>query len=116
MLLRSFGSGEIAQGAKAWKKEIRAALHCDKLRKSRNTAPKAALLWQIKIAGNRAARYRQTIAKKWIALSRHARELCARNPCILQKFELPQDVRIEADEVNAAFRFVLRCRRNCFRG
>jgi hypothetical protein len=98
------------------KKEIRAALHCDKLRKSRNTAPEVALLWQIKIAGNRAAWDRLAIAKQWIALSRHAGELRTRNPRVLQKLELSQNTCIEADEVQATLRFALRFPRDRFRG
>src|SRR5438874_2340165 len=91
--------GEVAQRAQAGEEEVRSAAHSHELGKARNTTAQPACLRNREIAGDWIARHRLAITHQRIVLSAQARKLGVRGPRILQEFELPRDVRVEADEM-----------------
>ena len=67
MFLRISSFGEVAQGAQAGEKEIRAATNSDELRQTGNAAGRTICLGHGEISGLGAAGYRLAIAEEWIA-------------------------------------------------
>ena len=60
--------------------------------------------------GDRASRNRRSIAEQRIALPGQTGKFRARHPGILEKLELPGDIRVETEEVQPALRFTRRRR------
>ena len=102
------------QRGQARQEKIGAAANPDELRKAagmpaiRRRAGSRKAICELRWSCNRGGWKRLTIAQQRILLTREGGELRAGDPSALHEFELPRDVGIEADKVDAA---LLRVRR-----
>lgn len=103
--------GEVAQGAETGEKEIRPAAQGNKLRQAGDALRDSVFLRPGEIRSHRARWHRLTVSQQRIGLVGQPGELAGIYPGILEEFELAQNVGVQAEELQAAFRIVRRRRR-----
>src|SRR6478672_767473 len=96
--------GKELNRSQTWQEEIPTPANGDESRQARDTLARRAITLQDEVIRRRTAGQWGAVAKQRIARPGQAGELRAHHPRVLQELELPRDVRVQAEEVQAAFR------------